>query len=183
MITNKLVNRYALSLLEIAMEKNVQQEVNDNAVSFTEVYCKSDEFILLLKNPVIPGTNKFAIINNLLSKGYNELTMAFIRSVINHNRDILLPEIFREYILLFKKTLGIIKADIVTAAPVEDDFISKISDRVRSLSGFPGVEIQNIVDENIIGGFILKFEDKVIDASVANKLKKIKVRLQASGIN
>lgn len=183
MITNKLVNRYAFSLLEIAKEKNVQQEVYNNAVAFTEIYCKSDEFILLLKNPVIPGQNKFTILSNLLGKGFNDLTKAFIKSVINHKREVLLPEILTEYISLYKKTLGVIKADIVTAMPVEDDFITKISEKVRTFSGFPGVEIQNIVDEKIIGGFILKFEDKVIDASVANKLKQIKIKLQASGIS
>ena len=179
MISNKLVNRYAFSLLEIAKEKNLQQEVNANAVEFVEIYCKSRDFILLLKNPVITSHRKFDVMEKVFGDRFCALSIAFIKAVISHKREIILPEIFAEFIRLYKNTLGIVEASIVTAIPVDADFLNKFSEKIKAFSGFPNVEIRNVVDENIIGGFILKFEDKVMDTSVANKLKHIRLKMHS----
>jgi len=174
MISNKLINRYAIALLEIAQEKKIDKVIFSNTADFIRICDANRDFYHLIKNPVFLGARKIAIIKKLFTDKFDEMFISFIRIVINHGREHYLKEIFLEYLKLYKTSLGIIEAEIITAVELDDDFLAKFSSVVKKLSGFEQSELTNKVDEHIIGGFILKFEDKILDASVSEKLRQLK---------
>ena len=177
MFSSKLINRYAIALLEIAEEKNMAEKIYLNARQFIGLCNENRSFYHLLKNPVFLGKVKFFLIKEILAGKFDELFISFIRIVMNHNREILLKEIFTDFIKLYKKSQGIIEAEVITAAPVEEEVIKAFSEQIIRLSGYPKVELTNIINKNIIGGFILKFDNKLLDISVAEKLKQAKKQI------
>jgi F-type H+-transporting ATPase subunit delta len=69
-----------------------------------------------------------------------------------------------------------IKAVVVTAVPITDSIKQTVLLKINSIS-IKKVEINNIIDKNILGGFILRFDGKEYNASLSNKLQKIKKEL------
>jgi F-type H+-transporting ATPase subunit delta len=177
MFSYKLINRYAIALLEIAEEKKILPTIYSNAVDFVRICKENRNFQHLLKNPVFLGKTKLIILKGLFADKYHEIFMTFINIVIDRNREILLKEIFVEFIKLYKRSQGIVEAEVITAVPLEEQLFTGISEQIIRLSGFPKVELTNKVDENIIGGFILKFDNKYLDVSVADKLQQVKKQI------
>ena len=64
-------------------------------------------------------------------------------------------------------------AKVTTAVPLTDELKVKVLAKVKELTG-KDAEIQSTVDESILGGFILRVGDIQYDASIANKLDKLK---------
>jgi F-type H+-transporting ATPase subunit delta len=62
---------------------------------------------------------------------------------------------------------------LTTAVPVGDAVRQRIIDQVKKTSGFNNIELDEMVDEDIIGGFVLQLGDKLVDASIAYDLKAI----------
>jgi F-type H+-transporting ATPase subunit delta len=57
--------------------------------------------------------------------------------------------------------------------PLTDEVRRVIADQVRKASGYDNIELEEKVDQDIIGGFVLQVGDKLVDASIAYDLKTI----------
>ncbi|HLT33115.1 MAG TPA: ATP synthase F1 subunit delta, partial [Aquaticitalea sp.] len=82
-------------------------------------------------------------------------------------------DVAQQYNQLFDQEHGIQVAKVTTAVPLTDELNTKVLAKVRELTG-RDAEIINRVDETILGGFILRVGDLQYDASIANKLSKLK---------
>jgi F-type H+-transporting ATPase subunit delta len=69
---------------------------------------------------------------------------------------------------------GIGKASIISTVPVDDELRAELVAIVKKLSNMKQVELEEKVDKDLIGGFILNVGDRQIDASIKNKLKVLK---------
>jgi F-type H+-transporting ATPase subunit delta len=86
----------------------------------------------------------------------------------------LLGVIATEYNTLYDRLKETQVAKVTTAVPLTDDLRSKVLAKVKELSGSKEVTLENIIDESILGGFILRVGDIQYNASVADKLNKLK---------
>lgn len=174
MSVQKIAGRYAKSFVDLAIEQNKLERVLEDVNNFS-VLVKHREFYLLLKSPVVNATKKLAIMDQLLAGKYDVLTMAFLRILVTKGREAYLPEIAHEFIELYKKHKHISTVKIITATPIGTDLVEDIRRRLTaSALTDDNVEIVTKVDPKIIGGFVLEFEDKIYDASVAQKLEDLK---------
>ncbi len=62
---------------------------------------------------------------------------------------------------------------VTTAVPLTEELEAKVLAKVQALTG-KDVSLEKIVDESLIGGFILRVGDKQFDASISNKLNNLK---------
>jgi F-type H+-transporting ATPase subunit delta len=74
--------------------------------------------------------------------------------------------------------MGICPATLTTAAPASDELKKTITDKIKSATGIKHIELNTVVKEGIIGGFILEVGDLLVDASIAFDLSKIKKQFQ-----
>ena len=93
--------------------------------------------------------------------------------LITKGRESNLPEISCSFITAYKVKKNIQTIKLTTAAPVTDAVKDAIIDQVKKSAGFQNVEMEEKVDPELIGGFVLQVDDKLIDASVAYDLKAI----------
>ena len=87
-----------------------------------------------------------------------------------------MPAIAKEFHNAYNVYKNIGKASIVTAFPLEPKLRAEIDAIAKKLSGKSQVELDEKVDKDLIGGFVLNVGDKQIDASVRSKLKTLKVK-------
>ena len=170
----KVAIRYAKSLVSLAQEHNKLDRVMEDVDSFKEVVSNRD-FYLFIKSPVIHPTKKESIVNQLFEGKYDELTMAFLRILIKKGRESYLPEIAVKFLEEYRSVKNITTVRLTTATKLDQSMIDLIIGKLsESKVTDQNIELEVKVDEELIGGFILEFDDKMFDASVKNKLEELK---------
>lgn len=170
----RVASRYVKSLLGLAVEQGVLEAVNNDMQFFDRVCHSNRDFVLMLKSPIIRHEKKKEILNKLFAGRVHALTMSIIEILTKKNREPLLPAIATEFHNAYNVYKGIGKASIISTVPVDDQLRSELVAIVKKLSNMKQVELEEKVDKDLIGGFILNVGDKQIDTSIKNKLKNLK---------
>ncbi|MEO5997940.1 MAG: ATP synthase F1 subunit delta [Chitinophagaceae bacterium] len=174
----RLAGRYAKSIIDLAVEKD-QLDVVYNDMMYLQGICKSSrEFVNLLKSPIIKGDKKRQIVD-IVSKGkVGVLTASFNELMIKKGREQYLPEIVDAFIDMYNDIKGIYKVKLTTAQTVSDELKQSIIDKFAATTTLKHIELEAKVDEALVGGFVLEFNNKLVDASILRDLKDIKKQFQ-----
>lgn len=169
----RIASRYAKSLLDLAKDQNVMDDVVSDMEGFNKMVENRDLY-LLLKSPIINVGKKAEIFDALFEGKVTKLTKAFLDIVLRKGREALLPEISTEFLNQYKVMKGISTVRLTTAAPISDATLEGLKTKLLSSTATDQlVDIETKVDESIIGGFIVEIGDKLIDASVSHKLARL----------
>ena len=170
----RLAGRYAKSLLDLAIETN-QVDIVYADMKWLHSVCKSNpDFVAVLRSPIIKPTAKGKIIESVSKERVSKLTTAFIQLLVSKAREINLPEIVTAYIDQFNKLRNIYKVKITTAAPITAEMKEAIMANVRAtVTTNQTFEIETLVKDELIGGFLLETEGTLVDASILRDLKDI----------
>lgn len=174
----RLATRYAKSLLDLAVEKNCLEAVLKDMQLLHAICAQSHDFELMLRSPVIHGDKKLAIFSQVVKlHGVNELTKAFITLLVNKGRELFLPEIATAFTGQYNDLKNITTVRLTTATPVNEGTRTSIVKKLSNYLPNDTIDLKTLVDEALIGGFVLEVEDKLYDASVKKSLNDIKSRI------
>jgi F-type H+-transporting ATPase subunit delta len=170
----RLAARYAKSLIDLATEKNQLEKVYAD-MQYMQAVCKgSREFVNLLRSPIIKADKKDAVIDAVTKGKVNDITNAFNKLLVAKGRESDLPEIVNAVVEQYNEIKGIHQVKLTTAIPVSDALKNDIIKKVRSEAELESVELETKTDESLIGGFVLEFNNNLVDTSVARDLRDIK---------
>ncbi|TYA52249.1 ATP synthase F1 subunit delta [Formosa maritima] len=164
--------RYAKAVLSLASDKNAAEAVNNDMKLIAKTIAESRDLNDMLQNPVVSSSIKKSVLLEVF-KNSNEITGNLIDTLITNKRLPLLGEVALKYNLLYDELTGTQIAQVTTAVPLTDDLKVKVLAKVKELTG-KDVEVKSTIDESILGGFILRVGDIQYNASIANKLNKLK---------
>ncbi|MBI3138025.1 MAG: ATP synthase F1 subunit delta [Sphingobacteriales bacterium] len=170
----RLASRYAKSLIGLALERGELEQVYAD-MQWLQAVCKSNrDFVNLLRSPIIRNDTKRKIIEAVTLTGkIGEITSGFNRLLVAKNRERFLPEIINAFIAQYKEHKNIRTIQLTTAFPVTDAVKTAIVEQVKKSAGFEKVELEEKVNPDLIGGFVLQVGDQLVDASVAYDLRAI----------
>jgi len=170
MLNTRVASRYAKSLLSLAIERKIVDDVYQDMVLFKEV-CKSNrEFVLMLKNPIISHDKKKAVLYDIFEKKVTASTLAIFDIITRKNREGYLPAIAESFEIQYRQHKGIEKAIIITATAITPDLHKQFSQQASNMTN-KTIELEEKIDPTIIGGYILIIGDRKMDNSVRAKLK------------
>ncbi len=164
--------RYAKAVLSLASDQNIAEAVNNDMKLIATTIAGNKDLNNMLQSPVIKSSNKKDVLLEVF-KGSNAMTTNMINTLITNRRLALLNDVAASYNRLYDELKGVQIAQVTTAVPLTDDLKVKVLAKAKELTG-KDVEVKNIVDADILGGFILRVGDKQYNASIANKLNKLK---------
>lgn len=164
--------RYAKATLSLAVDRNIEAEVNKDMELIQSLIKQSDELKAVLESPVVRSADKKAVLSKIM-KGETELTSNLINVLIDNKRIALLGKVSESYVHLFNVLKDKDIAKVTTAVPLTDELRLKILAKVKELTN-KEIELKNIVDPSILGGFILRVGDVQYNASIADQLSKLK---------
>jgi len=101
----------------------------------------------------------------------------FSRILINNNDILKIDKITAEFARIWNRERGIVEAEIIGARKFDNKIIKLLNDYIIKLSGAKKIEIKQTVDKNILGGVIIRYEDRVIDGSLKTKLSELKNKM------
>jgi F-type H+-transporting ATPase subunit delta len=164
--------RYAKALFDAAIERELLEQTEADMTLILDMSSLT-EFRQLTDNPTIPPSKKIAIFSDTFSSHVNQLTLDLAGLVFKNRREEYLAAIARNYISMSKKHLGIAEVSLTTAYKTDRKTSESIRKEVaRTLD--TNIDMKEKVDPSIIGGFIIRVEDRLFDASVREKLRRIK---------
>lgn len=169
----QVASRYAKSLLNLAQEKNLVEEFKTDLAMYIDVFHTSYDFNLMMHSPIIQKSKKIAIVKQIFEGKISEPMMAFFLLVIKKGRESGLDEISTEFLRQYDLYKGIQKATVISAKALSTEARTKISALVAEKTN-KTVELTEKIDEDLIGGFILRIGDIQIDNSIESQLRKIK---------
>jgi F-type H+-transporting ATPase subunit delta len=168
--------RYAKAFFSAAKEKDILDILKTNIELVLEICNNSADFILLLESPIVKTSKKAELISTIFKGKVHELSLKFLLLITSNKREAHIPGICRNFLGLTRKGQNIKSAVLTTATEMNNETIDKIEVLMAKELGAK-VELSSKVNPNIIGGMLLRIEDKQYDASVATQLKKIKQQL------
>jgi F-type H+-transporting ATPase subunit delta len=165
--------RYAKALFNLAIEKNEPDRVNSDMTELNRVCNENRNLVLMLRSPVVSLEKKSRIVNDLFGQRFSRVSLQFIHILIRKRRESFIPEIVKEFVILYKKHKNILTVFLTTARPADDKVIRQVMEVIKGYTD-KHIELIRQVDPAIIGGFILSWGDRRYDASVSYQIERMK---------
>lgn len=176
LMKNTVFVKYADSLFELAKEKHKCNEIYEQLCSLNKIFESNEDIKLFFCSFSISKEEKFRLLENDFSKYFDILIINFLKLLINKYRIQFLSKIEKEFRLIYNNYKNIKEVSVISAIklkPEEKENISKLlGEKFQKV-----IEISEVVDPSIIGGIIVKYDEKILDASLRSKITNLKKRL------
>jgi len=169
-------NRYARALIDV-LERDQAEAGFQQLQSFAALLKELPDSRRFLQNPAMVGERRERVLNEILAAlGLDRRVGNFIRILVNRNRLPILEKILVEYQRLMDTRLGIVRARVTAALPM--DFVEQ-QDFARKLEEVTGkqVRLEVAIDSSLIGGVVAQVGSTIYDGSVRQQLQAFKNRL------
>jgi F-type H+-transporting ATPase subunit delta len=163
---------YAEALFDVAREKGKLDSLRDQLGQFTDALHRDRNLQVFFFSPRFSSTEKVEGLSRAVSGADPEL-LNFLGLLIEKGR---MPELFRirrRFEELWKRTNRRIDVKVTSAIELDPGTIGKIGEEIERQTG-QSVELAGEVDEAILGGIVLQVGDMVLDASIRNRLEKLR---------
>lgn len=165
--------RYAKAVLNLAKESKQEAEVNKSMLLISQTISESQELSIVLNSPVIKAADKINALNAIFSESIDQISLGVIGLLGENKRLPLLGMVASQYSILFDHDKLVDIAKVTTAVPLSADLKKKVLAKIKELTGHDA-SVENVVNPDIIGGFVLRIGDIQYDASIANSFNELK---------
>jgi len=169
-----IAERYARALFGLASEKGVLDNVYRDVVELDQAVRENRFLRLFFRAPVISPGKKKATMKAIFGSHFDPLTMKYIDFLTGKRRDAIIPEIALQFIQEYKNFKGILTVKLKTAVSVDDTIRKRVAEIMRRYSAAPNIEFVEEVDPEVIGGFVLSWNDYQYDATVSRQLERLR---------
>ena len=128
----------------------------------------------------MPAAQKQALVDRSLA-GVDPLVLNLARLLVRRRRTSLGPQIAQAFQELIDEAKGISHATVTSAVPLTDEDRAAVQRRLIDITGGP-VVLETHVDENILGGLVVRIGDRLIDGSTKSRLLALKRKLAGATI-
>lgn len=178
-MSEAIAARYARALVEVIGPEGDYRRVSQELDDFVAVYKESSELREVLQSPVVIPEQKLKVIQAILSRlKASQVTANFLRVLTTHYRTNLLGEIRLSFEKMIHERLGIVRMQVVSAAPLSDEQQSVLRERFGKLM-HKTVEIEYQIDPDLLGGVRTQIKSVVYDGTVRGYLHRIREQLEA----
>lgn len=165
--------RYAKAILNLAKESKEDDAVNKDMHFIADTISDNKELDTLLHSPVVKASDKVKLLEALFSKKVSKITEGLFKLLKENKRIDMIVDIAKQYAIIYDFEHHIQVAKVTTAVPITEDIEKKVLAKIVELTG-DQANLENIVNPDILGGFILRVGDVQYDASISNYLHELR---------
>ena len=169
--------RHAQAVFQLAL-KGGEVEKWRSELKTIDATLSDPQLLAVLESPKVHLNDKEQLISKCLPE-LSQLALNFIYLLVSKQRLGILSQIVEEYEHLADAYQGLEHAKVTTAVPVSAEDQSKLSGRLEALTG-KRIALTSEVDPAIIGGFVARVGDTLLDGSTRAKLDALKKRLAST---
>lgn len=176
MIERRIVKRYAAALFAAASKVGVIDQVESDLGLVSLTVESSPQLTEALVSPVVPPETKRQIIDELFTDKVHEITLSYLKLLVDKRREEAIGETEPEYVLLANQARGLVEAEATTAVPLDEAQQKQLTAKLSEVTG-KRIELKCSVDPTVIGGVLVRIGDTVIDGSVKGQLEALREQL------
>ncbi|MFT7195893.1 MAG: F-type H+-transporting ATPase subunit delta [Marinoscillum sp.] len=181
MSSARIAARYVKPLFELAEEKKVVEAVKNDMLNFSQLCKTNREFNLMLKSPIITNLKKAAILVKIFDKKVNPLTLTFFTIIARKSREQYLSEIAEQFETYYNEKMGFQPATVTTTIKLDAAMKKAFEQLVTDITGKKPL-LEEKINPELVGGYLLKLGDQQIDESISGQLKDLKLKFQQETI-
>lgn len=171
---NLLVHRYAKAFLDLAVQNDLVDKTLDDLLLIKTTIEDNKELEILIHQPFVSKERKANILNRLFVDRVATISLNLVNLLIEKNRDSIITDIYDKYYEIYLDYKKIAVVTVTSAVALDEKTSNRIVNILKhKIVNKDTIEIKNVVDKTIIGGFIVKYNDYVYDASVTHTLKRL----------
>ena len=165
--------------MSLAKSKELTEKFAEDVRGLINVMAESPELTKFLGNPVINPEDKKAVVQRMVGDQVDPLMRNFLMLLIDRGRIIFLEQIGKQYLALLRELNQTVLAEVTSTIELSEDQKNTVSERVKSMTGAAGVELETKIDPSLLGGVIIKVGSQIIDSSLRGQLRRIGISLKA----
>ena len=171
-----LANKIGYSLFEVAKENNSLEQVSYELNEVAKVINENSDFVTLMNNPNIEKIKKINLIDASFS-GVNKYVVNVVKILAGNLQISLINFVLEQFTELFNRYSNSVVVKVESASPLTEVQLENLKEKLKNELKLEKVELNNFVDESLLGGFKLTYNNKVVDASIKAKLSAIKAKI------
>lgn len=179
-LESKIAVPYAKALFDFSVERNIMHQITADFQNLDTFLNETNTLMDYLTNPVVTKEVKQKILIKILKSQVNNETFKFLMILVNRDRINLLLAIISNYLELVYATASIKIVEVATAANFTTSQEEKLVKKLKKLTNAREIRLIITQDPNLIGGFLVKTESKILDFTVKNQLQQLAKHLDAS---
>ena len=176
MLTNQLAATYAQAIYEIADSKNALDTVEEQLLLVEGTIKANTDLATLVYHPMVPAQVKKDTIAQIFGDGLADYVRNFLMLLVDKRRETALPAITKEYVRLANEKRNIAEAEVTTAMPLTAEQESALKAKLSAVTG-KNIILKPQVDQDIVGGVIVRIGNKLIDGSVTGRVQALRTAL------
>lgn len=170
----KLVSKtYGDALFELALEENAVDMLAEEVQAVSEILRENEDLLKLLNHPKISKEEKLQIIENVFKGRVSDYLTGFLKLVVNKDRYQEIPAIFSLFLDKVKEYRNIGVAHVTTAVIMNDVQKKQLIKRLLDTTSYQSFEMHYEVEEELIGGMVIRIGDRIVDSSIRTKLEEM----------
>lgn len=174
--------RYAQAIFELAAQAGQLEKTTKDLALVAEAFSSSLALRDALENPVVPESSKDAVLRDLTNRlGVESLTTRALLVMSHRGRIGALPEVARCFEVLSDKVLGIERAEVTTASPMDESFYQGLEAGLSRTQG-RRVILRRRTDASLIGGAVLRLSGRTMDHSIQSHLNRLERELLSAAL-
>ncbi|MBO6521648.1 MAG: F0F1 ATP synthase subunit delta [Rhodospirillales bacterium] len=176
-----LAGRYATALFELAEYDKQLDEVAGDLQQLGAMIDDSEDLSRLIKSPVMSRDDQVKAMDAISdAAGFSTLTKNFVGVVAENRRLFALAGMIKAYQTLLATSRGEVSAEVVSAKALSDNQVAAIESALKEAIGSK-VQVEQRVDETLLGGLVVRVGSRMIDNSLKTKLQKMRLAMKGIG--
>jgi F-type H+-transporting ATPase subunit delta len=173
---SRVAIRYSKALFQLAREKNLVTVVQDDLEVIKKTCLANPEFHDMLINPLIEEYIKAKILKGIFADQVHQLTFRFLELLSRKRRSGFLLEMIDRFMERVLEYQGFLSGTVIASNQLDKEQVAEIKKKVEDLTG-KKILLTEQIDESMVGGFIVRIKDTVIDLSIKSQLEKLRSQL------
>jgi F-type H+-transporting ATPase subunit delta len=172
---DEIAQVYARSLFEVAQEQGKLDVVREELGQITEALEENAELRLFFFSPYFSTDEKRDGLRRTVTDA-DPVTMNVLDILVENHRLPVLPRLRREYERRWREANNLLPVTVTSAVELDDAVVERISDEIGRQTGRT-VELTREVDPSIVGGFVVRVGNAILDASIKNRLDNLRKQI------
>lgn len=177
-IVSGIAGRYATALFELAQEKGQLDDVEKDCGTLQGMIDESEDFGRLLRSPVFSAEDQQKALAAVLEQaGVSALTRQFAGVLVANRRLFALTDALTAFRHLLAEHRGEVVASVTSAYALSEQQLAAIKAELAAAMK-TDVAVETSVDEDILGGLVVRVGSRMVDSSLKTKLNNLKYAMR-----
>lgn len=164
---------YGDALLDLALEEGTLDALYEEAQALVVTLQENEDLIRLLAHPQIEKEEKKKIVENIFDGRASSAIVGLFVMLVEKDHGSKLVQVLQYFIRQVKREKNIGVASVASAVALSDSQKQAIEKRLVETTDFDTMEVSYMVDASLIGGLVIRIDDRVLDSSIKTKIEKM----------